>query len=443
MLIIYRKYKILDCIRPQLQPQVVRLHIGVTWLRSRLYTKNACRKYLRKMRVARTLLAAPPADSPHNMLNALNDDCLDAIFRYEKLSAQDMYEISRVCSRFRRVVQNVCRTKYASTKGLVVATNHIPLWELEQCLMLVGASMQSMGSMRSQHPDLVMRLIARHCPKALALYSVLYSPILDSPLGGLARRLQVLRLGPLHSACVHYQVLSLPAVRCPQLTELHLSNVQLPDRANTMHFADSNPQLAKLVLHNVELCMPIDQLIAKWPHMRELAVRGRAWIQEFAHLGTAAGLRTLYLGYDMSTALYILCGLRLDVVESLTLEQLTVNTFLLDMIMMQRHLKSLRLLHNQIYHEQHLIGIVQLLPLDSFELSSSLIGVDAIRDILSVPHRLQRATFECHTSSISALRHNYGAYLEEIAKIAEDRECKVAINIRNPYQVYILIQHIT
>lgn len=57
------------------------------------------------------LLEAPETDSPNNILNALNDDCLRNIFeRFETLSM--LCSISNVCVRFSEIAKQVFKSKY-------------------------------------------------------------------------------------------------------------------------------------------------------------------------------------------------------------------------------------------------------------------------------------------------------------------------------------------
>lgn len=57
------------------------------------------------------LLRAPETDSPNNILNALNDDCLREIFeKFETLSM--LHSISNVCVRFSEIAKQIFKTKH-------------------------------------------------------------------------------------------------------------------------------------------------------------------------------------------------------------------------------------------------------------------------------------------------------------------------------------------
>lgn len=53
---------------------------------------------------------APDADSPKNILNALNDDWLITIF--EQLNLHDLCDVANVCKRFNGIAMKVFETKY-------------------------------------------------------------------------------------------------------------------------------------------------------------------------------------------------------------------------------------------------------------------------------------------------------------------------------------------
>lgn len=68
-----------------------------------------------KLEPANPLLLAPAADSPKNVLNALNDDGIRYILEMcLKKDPMVVCELARACKRFQYIVQEIVKTKYKS-----------------------------------------------------------------------------------------------------------------------------------------------------------------------------------------------------------------------------------------------------------------------------------------------------------------------------------------
>lgn len=167
--------------------------------------------------------------SPHHILNALNDDCLRVIF--VKLAEKDLcaaYNIAYVCQRFRHVLAEI-RPKQIE----VTNENCKPLRNVEKMICIFGASFQTAHIRTRCCPDIILVFLSRYCPNLVELKGSFDSNNTMVEIGAFIsrlRRLQIHNVGQYtntlfvpsaHIESIHTgSVSSLPAIHYPKLRSL-------------------------------------------------------------------------------------------------------------------------------------------------------------------------------------------------------------------------------
>lgn len=113
----------------------------------------------------------PDQDSPKHILNILNDDCLQEIFRRLK-QMRDFLSAAKVCTRFQ---ENAIECFPSTFKSLRIddandAPTSLPLEYLSDFLSIFGHFIQKIEwswTQDREHDDDILNQIAAHCGKTL------------------------------------------------------------------------------------------------------------------------------------------------------------------------------------------------------------------------------------------------------------------------------------
>lgn len=108
--------------------------------------RHAWAKVLEPTDIVDLLLQTPEQNSPMHILNKLNDDCIEHIFR--KLHFSTLNVVARVCIRFNQIAKNVFKLKYQSQRIniLDLEWNREPtLVKIENFLSEFGATISSLS----------------------------------------------------------------------------------------------------------------------------------------------------------------------------------------------------------------------------------------------------------------------------------------------------------
>lgn len=108
--------------------------------------RHAWAKVLEPTNIVDLLLQTPEQNSPMHILNKLNDDCIEHIFR--KLHFSTLNVVARVCIRFNQIAKNVFELKYQSQRIniLDLEWNREPtLVKIENFLSEFGATISSLS----------------------------------------------------------------------------------------------------------------------------------------------------------------------------------------------------------------------------------------------------------------------------------------------------------
>lgn len=239
--------------------------------------------------------APPPQKSPQNIVNALNDDCLLAIFK--PMHLLDLCAVAGVCRRFKCIVTRVFEARYRRrpchlTDLQCDAGGDITLSQIERCFRAFGATGVPFDRYDCPNVDVYLRLIAKHRVNLIELRS---SGVRNAGLRSLAefgpsmRRLKRLTADAAQLAGVRfgadwlleglhieriYDECLVAAVRLPALLELGLSEFGALNERLLRFLLVRNPQVAivRLAAGDVQL-RHLRLLSGYLPHLTELHVR--------------------------------------------------------------------------------------------------------------------------------------------------------------------------
>lgn len=117
--------------------------------------------------IKESLETPPDQQSPHNILNALNDDCLRVIFEHERIAVEDLCTLTSTCQRFKCIADDVFQRKYADnyTSFMDVLNRQMPIWQWEDYLRTFGKSIKSIDlTKRWRNANTIFHLIDKYCP---------------------------------------------------------------------------------------------------------------------------------------------------------------------------------------------------------------------------------------------------------------------------------------
>lgn len=191
-------------------------------------------------------------------LLCLNDDCLYEVF--VGLSWRDLYEISKVCTRFKEVVSWAVKHQRTIEFG---ANDWAALWKAEEYLRTFGSSIRRVKIHATNHyNDMLAILVSQYCNNICEMSIGLNDQATQLELSSLFKRLHKLHLNTSNSLAgvLHpdSQLRSLDISHARDIPPVHMSNLSdlcLHDwPSNVMmlaRFFHLNPQIEILKLYKV------------------------------------------------------------------------------------------------------------------------------------------------------------------------------------------------
>lgn len=249
-----------------------------------------------------------PELPPSNMLVALNDDCLDAVF--SKLEWCDLIRLMNVCHRFKDIAERV-----ASRKHVITNDYYAPLWQQEHYLRKFGASIRTIHAMDNHpHQMILLFLIAKYCPNVDELEIASINSEIRQPLHNLFKRVRKLciteavengrlinKMASLDGILYHDSQLESLHIGSPaKFDAFHLPNlveVELTSPGYLAPFLSANPQIEKLSLIDTCFYESIDGYLGHLPHLQELTLKfaGMPDMEEVPSFGGLGRLHTFRL----------------------------------------------------------------------------------------------------------------------------------------------------
>lgn len=259
----------------------------------------------------------PDQQSPHNMLNALSDDCLRVIF--DKLAKRDLcaaYSVAHVNQRFRNVVMDI------KPEWITVSDENCdPLWKLEKMVRIFGASIKGADISTRRCPDIIMVFLLKYCPNLKGLKGNFQFKNTIFEMDALFPRLHLLQMyhmgcnadavfqpNPYISSISIGSVSTLPAIRLPRLRQLRV-DIGKVEISQVSRFFALNRQIEKLELFPVPNHF-IPTILANLPNLQKLDVYFRhLHTDDITAICQMKRLHTLRVDFNRGDAVAMLLAL--------------------------------------------------------------------------------------------------------------------------------------
>lgn len=349
-------------------------------------TTNIISKHLENL--SKVNETVPAEDSPHNIMNALDDECLCLIFeRIHELT--DFISLTNVCWRFKRITKRISNSKMKEIGTIrftyLIIENKIPLSQMEDFLCEFGSSILSVSLdyYLTQHisnaPNILLKMIHKFCKniKKLELcdfFDITKQTLFEiQPLLSKLKDLTIIQclnesifmeFTSFLSACsqlecfifnttakFQYQYV-LPAITFPNLKIIHLNNEMSCDA-----FLEHNPQIEALRINYME---NICHFVAKnMPNLRDFELNNCSSLTEndVIHLKYHENLKVSF-GY-----VHIDASIRnIFPMKCITTLYLIADTPFYEnlLIELSKSLYNLKHLHIRMEHKQSTISTAKL-----------------------------------------------------------------------------------
>lgn len=352
----------------------------------------------------------PDHQSPENIVNALNDDCLREIFR--KLNRDDQCAVANVCRRFRDVASTLI------PKHIEIANEHCtPLWRLEDFIRTFGSTFRTAHITTVQCADIILVFLSEYCDNLEELKGEVHFQNTMNDMAALFPRLRRLDLQHCGIADIVFQpnahieaisvetVDNVPPISFPKLRDLRLWIDASSTDSSLRQFFAFNEQIEILVLDFVWEDF-ISGVLNNLLQLQELEVSHLSLTHNDASaFGRFKRLHTLRL-HNVSSAYTVVNMLRTLWENGVKLKTLTLGKKLLsdgiDYIIQMRSLEYLSL--SSIDDDQLGQLADNCIRLKEMHISKADITPIAIYDAVRHAINLEKATFWIHLDRISSLR---------------------------------------
>lgn len=272
--------------------------------------------------VAEALTVTPDQESPQNILNSLNDDCLRAIFEADDLSLDDLCSVGSVCNRFNDIAKRVFESRYKNEAECLKQMRTKPLWKIEEYFRIARNS--SISYWDYEDPELIIGFILKYCQNLKVL---IWNDLNQSTLSEMRiflDQLTELELSSVHS-CDFTGIFTsdaalerldiwgmhdksrLPDVYLPKLTNLRLSGIDEPALFGSVEgLLQLNSQINTLSIDNeISHDFGFERALKHLPNIKELSIRSTRYYYkeennetDFTYLPQLKCLKSLrYEGY--------------------------------------------------------------------------------------------------------------------------------------------------
>lgn len=404
----------------------------------------------------------PKQDSPQHILNALNDDCLERVFKQFELP--DLSVAADVCVRFQNHAIDAFTSKYKH----VIKMEHVSEFQshpgkFEMMLRNFGSLIHTLSInqvvLKTDAFDL-LKLINKHMPalKSLKLYNFgVAENVLE--LHPLFAKLQALTLSrcaltngaeELLKPCAELKQLTIIDVdwdnycidhTFPKLEEVHLASCTTIDEAEFKKFITSNRTLKKLSIHdNSELkSASIIQLIGKnLTDLVELEIQQEHFERDSQFqkctlsLSRLSSLQNLTLNNNGLSVKALLSKLAEKAVslERLALTNGSIDSSAIKSMSELVKLNGISLKNIKNLKDDHLVvlakGLPQLRELHLHGNTAEDITIHGVRNMLGHATKLSQLVLQ-RASNIQITKHDYTAMLKTVQERAENRQLVIEI----------------
>lgn len=278
-----------DQLKHQTEIDIEGSNCTIEWLRD----EAIC---IERVRVAESLLSPPDQQSPNNIVNMLNDDCLRTIFESNHLSLDDLCAIGSVCVRFNEIVKQVFAAKHKNEddcQALMTKT----LWKIEEYFRI--ARNETVVGWHFDDPASIIGMIMENCTNLKKLYWLHLEQSTLNEMRSLFDQLTYLYLSDVQSCdftdiftsnalltslriCDMDDASKLPNIQLPKLASLHLFDVNTAE-SSLERFLQLNSQLTTITFnHCIMHDFGIERALKHLPNIENLTIVD--WSRDFLRM---------------------------------------------------------------------------------------------------------------------------------------------------------------
>lgn len=229
-----------------------------------------------------TVFAPPDQESPKNVLNALNDDCLRVLFNRPEIDMIDLAVLANTCKRFKTIATEAITKRTVDDHKQFDQT---ALWRMEVFFRTFGKQIKTvyLDEIHGIGMDILSQIQLKHCTNVTKLTCSMYYEQSRNALRRLLPQLHELtimranehisQLFDENAVCelkklhfIEYSILLLPRFRMPQLVDLRLDPADSPRSFNSSDaFFSLNPQIEILsighLINDFDYARTLGQLV--------------------------------------------------------------------------------------------------------------------------------------------------------------------------------------
>lgn len=277
--------------------------IQMRWLRDIQFVEQ-----IETPKFADTILEnIPEEESPSNILNKLNYDCLEAISRCPILDARDLLALAMSCTSFEFPASKALKRELfkADEKHNEFDWTK-PFYQNIQHLQTFGHSFTTLNLENCSTNKIMVGLINRYCSR-LKYLRIHASAMIDrdgrltSEMMSVMSRLEEISISGISNGAGHgnnVTTLHFPRFQCPQLTKIELKYIQCLDDSSITPFLIVNPQLRALKMLCCEFERTFDYIANNLPSLEELEVYGRRVSIDVSTIGRLKRLKKLRVPFN-------------------------------------------------------------------------------------------------------------------------------------------------
>lgn len=330
----------------------------------------------------------PDSESPQNILNTLNDDCLHEILA--KLKWQDLYATADVCHRIRDIAQQVTTKRTLKIMTKVCK----PLWRVERYLRMFGASIRTVHiAVNFDVTNIMLLLLSKYCANVDEITLSYYDGRITNETQSFIQRQRKISIlqyarsldgilrsdSSLESLNLAHAIDSniLPPMHLPRLVEFRVREFE-----QIGQFLALNQQIEKLTLDDVRF---YDGSLRHLPNLQELILNtdAKSEMASASDFGRFSHLHT----FEMNTCWWsqICMILRAFIDGGVLLKRLTLLNSIEYPIDLICKMKSIEYLRMEPVYDEDLVRLttncINLNEIDFFD--SSELTFDGIIDALT------------------------------------------------------------
>lgn len=221
----------------------------------------------------------PDQNSPKNILNALNDDCLRHIFKSEPLDHHDLCALAQTCTHFQWLAHSTFKSHYGN-KPLTITHEQYSMRRLEALFLAFGQHITSIVLIDDFiFADIMLGFIAKYCPnvRQLSTSRMDFLAAKCATFKRLPSSQQAIFSAPFsrldelnYESFKEREICSLPAIDLPNLRRFGVENMLIRDLAEIKTFFASLHGLSVLRLNRVLLHCDYNDVLECVPALSEL-----------------------------------------------------------------------------------------------------------------------------------------------------------------------------